>query len=198
MSGVFGGVATDSFDKYAWRVESSALGTAPKLLTPNVFQTLGAQDGATTTTQDATRDLRGTAIDSGWYFFYKAYALLFSMAEFQSNYSQSWNDSVRVFCVGCGEAFTPGEGAKSITMTDPLTSKQYAAIEYGDGRYSPGADLIKQGQKLIDDYNARQKAPADAENRDYYITRARSRLQDHVELLDLIRGLYQTYGYTRF
>jgi hypothetical protein len=196
MSGVFGGVATDTFDKYAWRFEEK-LGTGPTLMTPNVFQTLGGQDGVKPTS-DAPPELRGMAIDSGWYFFYKAYALFFSMAEFQSNYSQSWNDAVRVWCVGCGEAFTPGAGATPVTMTDPLTSKQYAAIEYSDGRYSPGSDLIKQGQKLIDDYNARVAAPAETENRDFLINRARARLQDHVELMDLIRGLYQTYGYTRF
>lgn len=195
MSGVFGGVATDSYDKYAWRVESSMTG-GPTLMTPNVFQTLGGKDGAVTTPGEG--DLRGTAIDSGWYFFYKAYALFFSMAEFQSNFSQSWNDAVRVWCVGCGEAFTPGAGLTPVTMTDPLTGKQYAAIDYADGRYSPGSDLVKQGQKLIDDYNARLEAPADAENREYYINRARARLQDQVELMDLIRGLYQTYGYTRF
>lgn len=196
MSGVFGGVTTDSFDRYAWRAEN-ALGTDTKILTPNVFQSLGAQDG-TGALQPEAEKLRGTAIDSGWYFFYKAYALFFSMAEFQSNYSQSWNDAVRVWCVGCGEAFTPGSDTKPVTMTDPLTSKQYAAIEYADGRYSPGADLIKQGQKLVEDYETRVKAPAETENRDYLISRARARVQDHVELMDLIRGLYQTYGYTRF
>ena len=197
MSGVFGGVATDSFDKYAWRAESSPLGSSgTTLMTPNVFQTLGGRDGVAET--PAEGQLRGTAIDSGWFFFYKAYALFFSMAEFQSNYSQSWNDAVRVWCVGCGEAFTPGANTTPVTMTDPLTSKQYAAIEYADGRYSPGADLIKQGQKLIDDYNARKDAPPETENREYYLNRAVSRLQNHVELIDLIRGLYQTYGYTRF
>lgn len=196
MSGVFGGVATDSFDKYAWRVSAPAPGADAKLMSPNVFQTLGGRDGAFATTSD--RQLRGTPIDSGWYFFYKAYALFFSMAEFQSNFSQSWNDAVRVWCVGCGEAFTPGAGLAPVTMADPLTGKQYAAIEYADGRCSPGADLIKQGQKLVDDYNARSAAAPDAENREYFINRARARLQEHVELLDLIRGLYQKYGYTRF
>ncbi|HVJ88671.1 MAG TPA: zinc-dependent metalloprotease [Labilithrix sp.] len=194
MSGVFGGVATDTFDHYAWRVEQT-LG-ATTIMTPNVFQTLGAQDGPAA--RPADDQLRGLAIDSGWYFFYKAYALFFSMAEFQSNFSQSWNDAVRVWCVGCGEAFTPGANVTPVTMTDPLTGKQYAAIEYADGRYSPGADLIKQGQKLITAYDERLAAPADAPDRDYYINRARARLQDHVELMDLIRGLYQTYGYTRF
>lgn len=198
MSLIFGGVATDSFDKYAWRFDGGGLpGSAgATLMTPNVFQTLGGKDGAATS--PAEGQLRGRPIDSGWYFFYKAYALLFSMAEFQSNFSQSWNDAVRVWCVGCGEAFTPGKGATPVTMTDPLTGKQYAAIDYNDGRYSPGSDLVKQGQKLVAAYDERLAAPADAPDREYYVNRARSRLQDHVELMDLIRGLYQTYGYTRF
>jgi len=197
MSSVFGGVATDSFDKYAWRFENSIGVNHTTILTPNVFQTLGGKDTASTEVTPADA-LRGRPIDSGWYFFYKAYSLFFSMAQFQSNFSQSWNDAVRVWCVGCGEAFTPGAGVTPVTMTDPLAGKQYAAIDYADGRYSPGSDFVKQGNKLIEDYNARQAAPADAADRQYYIDRARSRLQDHVELLDLIRGLYQTYGYTRF
>ena len=196
MSSVFGGVATDTFDKYAWRFDRSAAETTT-IMTPNVFQTLGSSDGATAA-KAAAPDLRGTPIDSGWYFFYKAYALFFSMAEFQSNYSQSWNDAVRVWCVGCGESFTPGKDVTPVTMTDPLTGKQYAAIDYADGRYSPGSDLVRQGQKLVTAYEERLAAPAEAQNREFYINRARARLQDHVGLMDLVRGLYQTYGYTRF
>ncbi|MDF2696155.1 MAG: MoxR-like ATPase, partial [Labilithrix sp.] len=195
MSEIFGGIITDAIDRYSWRFEASD-GAQPTLMSPNIFQTLGGGDG--TPTSPGQEGLRGTPVDSGWFFYYKAYALLFSMADFQSNYSQSWNDAVRVWCLGCGEAFTPGGNALPITMTDPLTSKQYAAIQYADGRYSPGADLIKHGQELVADYHARMAAPADAPNREYYVNRAIAQLQGHVEFLDLIRGLYQTFGYTRF
>lgn len=200
MSAIFGGISTDQYDNYAWRYEYVDQLNNPQvnILTPNVFEALGGSDAASSQTPAPAPVLRGTPVDSGWYFFYKAYALFFSMAEFQSNFSQSWNDAVRVWCVGCGEAFTPGAGTVPVTMTDPLSGKQYGALDYADGRYSPGSDFIKQGQKLIDAYNERLKAPADAPDRDYYINRARARLQDHVELMDLIRGLYQTYGYTRF
>ncbi len=191
MSSIFGGVATDNYDNYAWRFEY--LPGTETILTPNVFQTLCGGDGAAKPTE-----LRGKPVDSGWYFFYKAYALFFSMAEFQSNFSQSWNDAVRVWNIGAGESFTPGAGNTPVTMTDPLTAKQYGAIDYADGRYSPGSDFIKQGNKLVDAYNAALNAPPDTANREYYINRARARLQDHVELMDLIRGLYQVYGYTRF
>lgn len=196
MSSVFGGVATDRYDNYAWRFQYGLNGQA--LLTPNVFQSLGGSDSPSPGAPTPVAELIGKPIDSGWYFFYKAYALFFSMAEFQSNFSQSWNDAVRVWCVGCGEAFTPGEGTTPVTMTDPLSGKQYGALAYADGRYSPGADFITQGNKLIDAYKAAQEAPADTADRQYYIDRARSRIQEHVELLDLVRGLYQIYGYTRF
>ncbi|MBS2018613.1 MAG: zinc-dependent metalloprotease [Deltaproteobacteria bacterium] len=195
LSSIFGGVATDAYDNYAWRYDTSSFGGdgTVKLYSPNVFQSMGGDDKVAMSTS-----LKGKPVDAGWYFFYKAYAMYFSMAEFQSNFSQSWNDATRVWCVGCGEAFTPSAGSTPITMSDPLSGKQYAALVYGDGRYSPGAEFIKQGQKLVTDYQDRLAAPADAKDRDYYINRARARLQDHVELMDLIRGLYQVYGYTRF
>jgi hypothetical protein len=197
LSSVFGGVATDRFDNYAWRYEYVQTGPSigeVKLMTPSVVQSFGGSD----LKPGATPALKGQPVDSGWYFFYKAYALFFSMAEFQSNFSQSWNDAVRVWCLGCGEAFTPVEGSKPVLMSDPLSGKQYGALDYGDGRYSPGADFIKEGQQLVKAYQDWLASPPDKQDRDYYISRARARLQDHVELLDLIRGLYQVYGYTRF
>ncbi|MBX3185787.1 MAG: zinc-dependent metalloprotease [Labilithrix sp.] len=203
LSSIFGGVATDTYDNYAWRYDvpsTSAFGGAGdagqvKLLTTNVFQSMGGGDNVTT---PAPGTLKGKPIDGGWYFFYKAYAMYFSMAEFQSNFSQSWNDASRVWCLGCGEAFTPAENTTPIMMSDPLSGKQYGALVYGDGRYSPGAEFIRQGQKLVTGYEEALAAPQDKANREYYINRARARLQDHVELMDLIRGLYQVYGYTRF
>jgi len=196
LSSIFGGVATDAYDNYAWRYDTSAFGASAgvKLLTPNVFQSMGSADKLAA----PTTPLKGKPVDGGWYFYYKAYAMYFSMAEFQSNFSQSWNDATRVWCVGCGEAFTPGPGSTPIVMNDPLSGKQYGALVYGDGRYSPGAEFIKQGQGLVTAYEQAQAAPADTKDREYYVNRARSRLQDHVELMDLVRGLYQVYGYTRF
>lgn len=200
MSSIFGGLATDMYDNYAWRYEYEQSGgpSSPgkvALMTRNMFESAGGDDLGAVTQPPV---LKGKPIDSGWFFFYKAYALFFSMAEFQSNFSQSWNDAVRVWCVGCGEAFTPAPGSTAVTMSDPLSGKQYGAIDYGDGRYSPGSDFIKQGQKLVTAYEEALAAPADTANREYTINRARARLQDHVELMDLIRGLYQIYGYTRF
>jgi hypothetical protein len=191
MSSIFGGITSETYDNYAWRYDY--VGDQVKLMTPNVFESLGSQDG-----KPAPGALAGKALNSGWYFFYKAYALYFSMAEFQSNFSQSWNDTVRVWCVGCGESFTPGAGTTPVIVTDPLSGKQYGALDYMDGRYSPATELIRQTQKLIDAYNLALAAPPDAQDRQYYINRARARLQDQVELMDLIRGLYDVYGYTRF
>jgi hypothetical protein len=200
LSTTLGGLVTDELDTYAWRYQFDDAGKQVKLLTPDLIQSFGGK-GAFFVGGDTIPNLQalqGKPIDSGWYFYYKAYALYFTMALFQSNFSQSWNDNVRVWCVGCGESFTPGPGTTTLTFTDPLSKKQYAAVEYGDGRFSPGAEFIKRGQKLAQTLADMQALPPNAKDRDYKITKATNELSDHVELLDLIRGLYATYGYTRW
>lgn len=192
MSSVFGGVVSDRYDNFAWRYEYDTTGNV-KLMSVDPFQAAGIDDRAPA----ELAKLRGTAIDSGWFFFYKAYALLFSMAEFQSNYSQSWNDAVRVFCLGCGESFTPGAGVTTVSFTDPFSGKQYAAVKYGDGRFSPGADLVTRGQEFIDKLEAEKQLPTTDPDRDAKIARATFDLQNHIELIDLVRGLYATFGYSR-
>jgi hypothetical protein len=105
---------------------------------------------------------------------------------------------VRVYCLGCGESFTPAAGTQVETMNDPFSGKQYAAVRYGDGRASPGADMIVTGRRLIQSYKDALALPADATDRDILVNNATYYVQNHIELLDLIRGMYDTFGYSRF
>lgn len=187
LSTVFGGVATDNLAQYSWRYQFAD--GKPNLTSVDVFAQIGRDDGADPEPSKAV----GKPIDSSWHLYYKAYALLFSMAEFQANYSQSWNDAVRVWCVGCGEAFNPGTGIETSKFINPLSGKEYAAIKYGDGRYSPGFQLIEQGKLLVKSYDEAVLA-ADATK----IAKTTAALNEHVKMLDLVRGLYQVYGYSRF
>jgi hypothetical protein len=191
LTAVMGGIASESYDNYSWRYVYE--GSKPKLLSPDVFATRGALDGL-----PELGVLKGKPIDSSWYFFYKGYALYFTMASFKSSFSQSYNDAVRVFCTGCGEAFTPGPGAAVVKFVDPLSGKEYAAVDYGATRFSPGATMIKRGQKLLADYDAARALPADDPNRASSLADATNVLANHVEMLDLVRGLYATYGWTEF
>jgi hypothetical protein len=194
MTRLFGGVASDNFDAYTWRYEPDALSPGKvNMYSPNLFQSGGGGD-----TNTAPAGLKGKPVDGSWFFFYKAYAIFFSMAEFQANYSQSWNDAVRVYCLGCGESFTPAAGTQVETMNDPFSGKQYAAVRYGDGRASPGADMIVTGRRLIQSYKDALALPADATDRDILVNNATYYVQNHIELLDLIRGMYDTFGYSRF
>src|SRR5205814_1388854 len=124
-----------------------------------------------------------------WYISYKSFALFFAMANWRATFSQSFNDAVRVWCTGCGEGYTPGPGVKTLSFTDPLSGKMYSAVEFGDGRYSPGATLIKKGQDLVAAYESALTRKDDTE-----IANAIANVANHIELLDVVRGLYDEYG----
>jgi hypothetical protein len=191
LTAVFGGIASETYDNYAWRWTFE--GGKAKLLSPDVFATRGALDGV-----PEPGKLSGQSIDSQWYFFYKAYALYFTMALYKSSFAQSYNDAIRVFCTGCGEAFTPGPGTTVVNFTDPLSGKEYAAVDYGVGRFSPGAAMVRKGQELVKAYDEAIKRPSDDPDRSTAVADALSSIAYHVETLDLVRGLYAEYGSTTF
>jgi hypothetical protein len=51
---------------------------------------------------------------------------------------------------------------------------------------------------LIQSYKDALALPADATDRDILVNNATYYVQNHIELLDLIRGMYDTFGYSRF
>jgi hypothetical protein len=124
----------------------------------------------------------GIAIDPDWYFYLKLWAVVYSLTGEAELFSRSWADATRVYCEGCGDAFTPGDGAEPVSFTDPLSAKTYAAVEYGDGRFSPGVELVRQGQVLLEAYEA---ALGTADESLWL-----NEIQQHVELLDTIRRIY--------
>ncbi len=191
MTAVFGGIASETHDNYSWRWSIS--GSKVTLMSPDVFATRGALDGI-----PEPAKLAGKPVDSQWYFFYKAYALYFSMAQFKSSFAQSYNDAVRVYCTGCGEGFTPGAGTTVVKFTDPLSGKEYAAVDFGTGRFSPGAQLVKKGIELVKLYDEASKRPSEDPDRSAAVADALSALAYHIETLDLVRGLYAEYGATSF
>ena len=84
-----------------------------------------------------------------------------------------------------------------VSFVNPLSGKEYAAVKYGDGRYSPGAELINRGKVLATAYDTAVALP-EGPARNLAIASASNDLSEHVKLLDLIRGLYSVYGYSRF
>jgi len=192
LSTVFGGIVNDKAENFGWRYEYDASRKAPKLMSVDIFTSLKNAD-----TVPRLDTLTGKAIDPSWVFYHKAWALLLSMSQFQANFSQSWNDAVRVFCTGCGESFTPGPTTAVERVVDPLSGKEYAAIVYGDGRYSPGAELIRRAQTLAKTYAEAKALPDTDTTKGKQLTLATNALTEHVKLLDLVRGLYSVYGYTR-
>ncbi len=191
LTSVFGGVASERYENYAWRTSFAA--GKQKLMSPDIFATLGAGDGV-----PAPKTLEGKPIEAQWYQFYKGYALFFSMANFRSTFAQNYNDSVRVWVVGGAEGFTPGAGVKTVQFTDPFSGKTYSAVDPGPGTFAPGAEMIKRGQAYLQDLvDAKARDLVDPD-RDRAITNASAGLLNHIEVLDMVRGMYDTYGKTSF
>jgi hypothetical protein len=190
MTAVLGGIASEALDNYSWRWEWD--GSKPRIMSPDVFATRGARDGVPELTA-----MKGKPIDSSWYFFYKGYALVFSMSSFRSSFAQGYNDAVRVWCSGCGEGFTPGAGTKVVSFVDPLSGKEYAAVDFTD-RFGPGAAMIKEGQRLLKLLDEAKALPPEDTNRAVRINNVTQAIAGHVQVLDLVRGLYDTFGKNQF
>jgi len=186
LTAVIGGIASDTRDNYAWRYDGvDTSKKTNKLTVPDVFATVGGADGI-----PKNDSLKGKPVDAQWYISYKNFALFYAMANWRNTFSQSFNDAVRVWCTGCGEGYTPGPGVTTVSFTDPLSGKIYSAVTFGDGRFSPGSTLIKKGQDLVKIYD--DSVDPDAKNN------ALADIANHVEFLDVVRGLYSEYGMSGF
>ncbi len=117
------------------------------------------------------------------------YAALYGMAFFTSNYSQSFPDNFKVFRLGAGEALEPGADFEVISFTDPDSGQVYATLNPIGDTFDNGATMmIKQGIRWTDAYtNAATEEEADNA---YYEVR------DVVDRVNLLRGLYDVFGWT--
>jgi aspartyl-tRNA synthetase len=62
---------------------------------------------------------------------------------------------------------------------------------------TPGFQLIERGKVLAKNLSDAE-ALAESPEKSASIARATAALNEHVKLLDLVRGLYAVYGYSRF
>lgn len=121
-------------------------------------------------------------------FTQELYAALYGMAFFTSNYSQNFPDNFKVFRLGAGEALEAGDGFETISFTDPDSGYVYAAIApIGSTFDSGGTLLIKQGIEWIEMIETGSEEDADYA---YY------QLRDVVDRINLLRSLYDIFGWT--
>ena len=133
------------------------------------------------------------AIDPSTSFSVQLYALWYGMAYLNANYDNTFNDSAKIWLEGSGEAITPADPALLVSFTDPFNNRTYQATQLGDPNLvSVGASMLTRANLYLADYNA---AVADGDtDLDYY----KWRVTNIVENIEVVRGLYDLYGYLIF
>jgi len=133
-----------------------------------------------------TKDLK--PVPTAGAFMIQNYALLFGMAWLNADWDQTFNDSMKIWLEGAGEAFTPaGKPEDVVSFTNPLNNRTYKASRLPDKTiYSGGAEL------LVDAGKAAKVWQADPTNVKQWA------LTDVVSIIEVVRGFYDLFGYALF
>lgn len=122
----------------------------------------------------------------------KAYLMLFGMAYLPASFDPSFLDSFAICVVGSGNCsdIGPNSGIVPEFFTDPFGGKTYRvwAPTYRTDWYSPNVALVRKAQAQLAAWEA---ATDDAK------IAAEMALRESVEVLDLMRGLYEVYSAMR-
>lgn len=181
----FEGVVNEDYDAYAPRVRDGRLqlrvgvpwrfrqGETEVLVDPATGQALGDQDA-------------GETVDMQNWFTLRYYTLIMGMGKFRALYSLRFVDRQQVFRLGSGDEVTPGEGKEVLTCQDPIGGHVYGAIHDPTlvATRQPGAvRLMRLCQQQVEAYKANPES-----------NEAQGELNDTIEWLNFMRGLYGVLG----
>jgi len=178
MQRLFSGILSDDFSLFGGTIDDAGNYVPPDPFATEEEQALAASRGA---------------IDPSTSFSVQLYALWYGMAYLNANYDNTFNDSAKIWLEGSGEAITPADPALLVSFTDPFNNRTYQATQLGDPNLvSVGASMLTRANLYLADYNA---AVADGDtDLDYY----KWRVTNIVENIEVVRGLYDLYGYLIF
>ncbi|MFH1130883.1 MAG: zinc-dependent metalloprotease [Pseudomonadota bacterium] len=189
MTRYFEDVVTENYDGYAPRIVNGKLVNKPAaLLSLTNGQSL---DPATGQVVENTKE--GEPLYLSNWFTLKFYTLLYGMAEFRSLYSLRYADRQQVFRVGSGEEVTPAPGKDLVTCQDPIGGHIYGAIDdptISDEEKSGAVVLVNRCAQQVQTYEDLKLSAPDTTN--FY--NARAEMNDTIEWLNFMRGLYGYYG----
>jgi len=178
---IFGGIAADRFDLFAGVVEEEGY----TYLAPNPFAT-GAE---------AQQYVDYGAVDPSTSFTVQLYALWYGMAFMNANYDNTFNDGAKIWLVGSGEAIEPADPGDVVEFADPWNQRRYAAVVNEDpDAFSVGQIMIERANLLLEEYETIVADGWDEETVEYY----KWRVTSFVENIEVVRGLYDLYGYLYF
>jgi hypothetical protein len=177
----FAGIAADRFDLFAGVFDDGG-GYVP----PDPFakgkaaETLASQP----------------PVDPQTSFTLQLYALWYGMAWLNANFDNTFNDTAKIWLAGSGEALTPAEGAEVVTFSDPWNGRVYQALK-PEGAEIPGVGwtMLERAQGYKDEWALYAEDPeTDPGTLDYL----KWRVTNAVENIEVVRGLYDLYGYLYF
>ncbi|MCO4761999.1 MAG: zinc-dependent metalloprotease [Myxococcales bacterium] len=170
LTKLFGGYVAGKADNVAYRV-----GADRKLLPPDPFAT-----------DDPKAKL--SPIEVPAMYLLQPYAAFYGLAWLNANWDQTFHDTVKVWVEGSGEAVNLPADATVAVFNHPLNHRIYKAVKYSDPAiFSGGYELVARGVQKAEAF---KKNPKDAF--------ARYELEDVTSAIELLRGLYDVFGYAWF
>ena len=178
---LFVGVAADRFDLFAGTVDESGQYVPPDPFADSDIQTMFATRGG---------------IDPSTSFTVQLYALWYGMAWLNANFDNTFNDTAKIWLKGSGEAIELADDSELIEFADPFNNRVYVTSRSLDPKIiGIGATMLEQAQGFLADYDAAAAEPGvTPEDLDYY----KWRVTNVIENVEVVRGLYDLYGYLYF
>jgi hypothetical protein len=120
----------------------------------------------------------------------RLYAMLYGTALLRSNFDASFLQKAQIALVGANDPIEIAPNYEEVRVTDPISGRIYVA--YRDPNGSPdsflGAKLLGQLQLMIDELEA---LPPE----DMNVPRLRAQISQEVEVLEILRSLYDEFQY---
>lgn len=123
-----------------------------------------------------------THVDPATGFSVELYAIWYGMAFLPDSFDTTFNDRMKIWLAGSGEAVTVNDRQLLVRFDNPLNNKRYWASRAPDGAYSPGAFLLERAGRLAEAY---EEDPSSYN---------RWRLEDVMTTIEDVRGTHAIYG----
>jgi hypothetical protein len=180
---IFGGIAADRFDLFGGTIDPDGDYVVPDLFAKEAPAFFVPENAP---------------VDPQTSFTVQLYALWYGMAWLNANYDNTFNDFAKIWLQGSGEAFEPGteDPEAVVSFTDPFNLRTYVAVRPPkEDVVGLGATMLDEAQRLLEVWQGYQDAPDFDPGVDGYY---RWRVQNIVENVEVVRGLYDLYGYLYF
>ncbi len=127
-------------------------------------------------------------IDVPGMFILQNYAIYYGMVFLPSNWDQTFNDSLQIFLQGSQEPFNPPTDAAVATYSHAFNGRTYKAAKLNkdDTWFSPGYEMVVGAAQL-----AARLAAKEAGLYPWM-------LDERVQVIEIVRGMYDIYGKALF